>query len=643
MKMKKTYKIFLLSTLLTISCSDYLDVVPDNVATIDNAFTNRYNAEKFLFTCYSYLPNHTSLSTNPAFFGGYEMWMLNDELTWPYVQGGTNQYAYFMARDGQTANSPYINTWEGLRGGVDLWTGIRDCNIFLENIHLPRDIDDEERERWIAEVKFLKAYYHFYLFRQYGPIPIVDQNLPVSTDVDEVAIYRNTVEEVTEYIVNLLDEAAAILPTIIENTTEEMGRITKPIALALKAKLLTLVASPLFNGNSNYTSVVDNRGIHLFPQEYDANKWSVAAAAIKEAITCAEENGVELYYFKSIGFDNLSESTKAKLNIRGSVTERWNPEIIWGSTQSTSGLQKSLAHRQVGLTAVAAYVACVGNPTIRTVERFYSKNGVPIEEDNSWDYANRYDVRNSTANEKFLIKEGFTTAKLNFDREIRYYASLYFDGSMVYGNGVNTENDYSKINYTSMKNGSMSGRFTNNMYSATGYGVKKLVHPNSVVGNTSFTNYEFSFPIIRLSDLYLLYAEALNEVKSTPDNEVFFYIDKVRERASLGGVVESWANYSSVPTKPLTKTGMREIIHQERLIELAFEGQSYWDLLRWRKAQQEFSKPIQGWNVLGKEVSDYYQMRTIFTPNVFNIKNYFQPIRNYELSVNNNLVQNYGW
>ncbi|MDD4591880.1 MAG: RagB/SusD family nutrient uptake outer membrane protein [Parabacteroides sp.] len=641
--MKKTYKIFLLSTLLTISCSDYLDVVPDNVATIDNAFTNRYNAEKFLFTCYSYLPNHTSLSTNPAFFGGYEMWMLNDELTWPYVQGGTNQYAYFMARDGQTANSPYINTWEGLRGGVDLWTGIRDCNIFLENIHLPRDIDDEERERWIAEVKFLKAYYHFYLFRQYGPIPIVDQNLPVSTDVDEVAIYRNTVEEVTEYIVNLLDEAAAILPTIIENTTEEMGRITKPIALALKAKLLTLVASPLFNGNSNYTSVVDNRGIHLFPQEYDANKWSVAAAAIKEAITCAEENGVELYYFKSIGFDNLSESTKAKLNIRGSVTERWNPEIIWGSTQSTSGLQKSLAHRQVGLTAVAAYVACVGNPTIRTVERFYSKNGVPIEEDNSWDYANRYDVRNSTANEKFLIKEGFTTAKLNFDREIRYYASLYFDGSMVYGNGVNTENDYSKINYTSMKNGSMSGRFTNNMYSATGYGVKKLVHPNSVVGNTSFTNYEFSFPIIRLSDLYLLYAEALNEVKSTPDNEVFFYIDKVRERASLGGVVESWANYSSVPTKPLTKTGMREIIHQERLIELAFEGQSYWDLLRWRKAQQEFSKPILGWNVLGKEVSDYYQMRTIFTPNVFNIKNYFQPIRNYELSVNNNLVQNYGW
>ena len=642
--MKRLYNIILLlAAFLPISCGDFLDVVPDNVATIDNAFTNRYNAEKFLFTCYSYIPNPTNISTNPAFFGGYEMWMVNDYETYRYVQGAANQYAYFMARDGQSANSPYINMWEGLRGGVDLWTAIRDCNIFLENINLPYDLDELDRDRWIAEVKFLKAYYHFYLFRLYGPIPIVDQNLPVSAGVDEVAVYRNTVDEVTNYIVKLLDEAAAVLPNIIENQTEEMGRITKPIALALKAKVLTLAASPLFNGNSNYANVVDNRGIHLFPQEYDANKWSLAATAIKEAIDCAEQNGAALYYLPANNLNELSEATKAKLNIRGSVTERWNTEIIWGSTQSTSGLQKSLSHRQNSLTAVSSYVASVGNPTISTVERFYSKNGVPIEEDNSWDYANRYDTRTATADEKFLIKQGYTTAKLNFDREIRYYASLYFDGSIVYGNGVNTETDYSKVNYTPMKNGSMSGRFVNYMYSATGYGIKKLVHPYSVVGNTTYTNYEYAFPMIRLADLYLLYAEALNEVKDAPDDEVYYYIDKVRERASLGGVVESWANYSSVPTKPSTKSGMRDIIHQERLIELAFEGPTYWDLLRWKEAQKEFSKPLQGWNVLGKEEADYYQIKTVFEPKAFTIKNYLQPIRNYELSVNDNLVQNYGW
>ena len=641
--MKRIYIILLLAAFLPISCGDFLDVVPDNVATIDNAFTNRYNAEKFLFTCYSYIPNPTNISTNPAFFGGYEMWMVNDYDTYRYVQGAANQYAYFMARDGQSANSPYINMWEGLRGGVDLWTAIRDCNIFLENIDLPYDLDELDKDRWVAEVKFLKAYYHFYLFRLYGPIPIVDQNLPVSAGVDEVAVYRNTVDEVTSYIVKLLDEAAPVLPNIIENQTEEMGRVTKPIALALKAKVLALAASPLFNGNSNYANVVDNRGIRLFPQEYDASKWSAAATAIKEAIDCAEENGASLYYLPANNLNELSEATKAKLNIRGSVTERWNPEIIWGSTQSTSGLQKSLSHRQNSLTAVSSYVASVGNPTINTVERFYSKNGVPIEEDNSWDYANRYDTRTATADEKFLIKQGYTTAKLNFDREIRYYASLYFDGSIVYGNGVNTETDYSKINFTPMKNGSMSGRFVNYMYSATGYGIKKLVHPYSVVGNTTYTNYEYAFPMIRLADLYLLYSEALNEVKDTPDDEVYYYIDKVRERASLGGVVESWANYSSIPSKPSTKAGMRDIIHQERLIELAFEGPTYWDLLRWKEAQKEFSKPLQGWNVLGKEEADYYQIKTVFEPKAFTIKNYLQPIRNYELSVNDNLVQNYGW
>jgi hypothetical protein len=124
---------------------------------------------------------------------------------------------------------------------------------------------------------------------------------------------------------------------------------------------------------------------------------------------------------------------------------------------------------------------------------------------------------------------------------------------------------------------------------------------------------------------------------------VYYYIDKVRERASLGGVVESWANYSSVPSKPTTKAGMRDIIHQERLIELAFEGPTYWDLLRWKEAQKEFSKPIQGWNVLGKDEADYYQIKTVFEPKAFTIKNYLQPIRNFELSVNDNLVQNYGW
>ena len=161
-----------------------------------------------------------------------------------------------------------MNFWTGTAAG-DFWTGISQCNIFLEKIPAVPDMEPWEKDQWAAEVKFLKAYYHFYLLQQYGPIPITDKNLPVSTSVKDVAVFRDPVDEVVNYIVNLLDEAALALPNRIENTTEELGRITKPVALAVKAKLLTMVASPLFNGNSNYSNLRDNRGKALFPQAYD--------------------------------------------------------------------------------------------------------------------------------------------------------------------------------------------------------------------------------------------------------------------------------------------------------------------------------------------------------------------------------------
>ena len=55
---------------------------------------------------------------------------------------------------------------------------------------------------------------------------------------------------------------------------------------------------------------------------------------------------------------------------------------------------------------------------------FLYKNGVPITEDKTWNYDDRFELRKATANDKYFIKEGYTTANLNFDREVRYYASL---------------------------------------------------------------------------------------------------------------------------------------------------------------------------------------------------------------------------
>ena len=156
----------------------------------------------------------------------------------------------------------------------------------------------------------------------------------------------------------------------------------------------------------------------------------------------------------------------------------------------------------------------------------------------------------------------------------------------------------------------------------------------------TFENY--AWPEMRLADLYLLYAEALNEIQG-PTAEVYSYLDQIRERAGLDGVVESWAAHSNNPSKPLSKEGLRSIIQQERMIELAFEGQRYWDLLRWKRAVQEFNDNVQGWNINGDDEASYYQIRTIHIQNFISPRDYFWPLSETSLIRNTNLVQNPGW
>lgn len=615
------------------SCSDYLEVVPDNIPTIDHAFNNRMNAEKFLFTCYSYLPDPVNPLKTPGFISWGESWIYGYDT---YYWGSVNSFK--IVNEGQNSNNPFLNYWDGGNDGTNLFVAIRDCNIFLENIDKPADLEEYEKIRWISEVKFLKAYYHFYLLRMYGPVPIIDKNLPVSASPEEVRIYRDPVDDVVAYIVKLLDDAVAGLPETIESEVDEMGRITQSIALALKAKVLVLAASPIFNGNPYYENLKDNKGRNLFSTKYDAGKWEVAAKALKDAIDFAENHGAELYYYR--GFAPITDSTRQKLHIRKAVTERWNREIIWGSTKDDTHLQRVSQVRVMAVTDLSA-VRSIMSPTIRTVERFYTNNGVPIDEDKNWDYENRYKTTKVAEQDRYYIKSGFETAKLNINREPRFYASLTFDGAIVYGFDVVGDRDYSRLYYAQMKRGQKAGTSGGGNASITGYLPKKLVSVESVTTNSSGI-YHYSFPIIRLADLYLLYAEVLNEIKSAPDAEVYSWIDKVRERASLKGVVESWTRHSINPNKVTTKEGMRSIIHQERLNELAFEGEGYWDLLRWKEAEKEFNQPVKGWNVVGDDTESFYKIKTLAYP-VFSIKNYFFPIKQSSLDVNSNLVQNYGW
>ena len=104
----------------------------------------------------------------------------------------------------------------------------------------------------------------------------------------------------------------------------------------------------------------------------------------------------------------------------------------------------------------------------------------------------------------------------------------------------------------------------------------------------------------------------IERIENVPDAEVYKYIDMVRERAGLDGVLQSWRKYSNHPEKPTTKEGMREIIQRERKIELACEGSYYWDSRRWKTALQEQNRLIQGWNINASDAENYYTVTPVF-------------------------------
>lgn len=641
--MRTLLKIFLaaIPILFTVSCKKYLDVTPDNVATLNSSFSNANETQAYLFGCYANMQGLADVRRNAGFTTSAEVIFpvnLNDRST----LGGLGGDGGFTIMQGfQNASNPLLNYWDGNNMGLNLWQSIRMCNTFLNNVNQPLDLPQYQKTRWIAEAKFLKAYYHYWLIRMYGPIPIANVEMPVDATTDQVRVKQQSVDSCFHYVVNLLDTAIAGLPAIIQNTAAEEGRITSTIALAVKAEVLATQASPLFNGNPDYAGMKGKDGNPLFTAAADPAKWQKALDACKAAMAAVNTAGASLYQFKITGnVVHMSDSTKQLLTIQGAFVDQWNPEQIW--TLNPQFYWQYMASPRVSAVAAANIFAVVSNFSVPVAESelFYTNNGVPINEDKTWDYNNRYSVQNGDSSHFYYIKYAYPSAKGNFKREQRYYADVAFDGSNWFGSG-NTD-DRSPY-YLNAVNG-FAAPPDAARGNATGYWAKKLVPYQSTAGqNSVWQNY--SWPFMRLTGLWLLYAECANEVNG-PGAETYQYLDTVRSRAGLKGVQSAWSQYSNNPGKANTKIGLRQIIHQERRIELAFEGQAGWDLRRWKELQGVLTGPIQGWNVDPQKnnhtVSGYYQLINYYQP-VFGLRNYFYPIQTNDLLTNPNLVQSLYW
>lgn len=634
-----------------VSCNNWLDVVPDDgIPSVEKAFNLRSSAIRYLATCYSYMTQEGVPGTDDGMITGDEVWDLVGRVVTNIASRVPNTM-FNIARGLQSANRVYGNDF------ASMYEGIRCCDILVEHIWDVPDMTREEKEQWIAEVTFLKAYYHFNLLKKWGPIPVVYESLPIDSDIETVRVYRNNVDECFDYVLDMLDKAYPHLwPTI--PSSDEYGRITQPICAALKARVATYAASSLFNGNPDMAGLVDNKGRQLFPQKSEEEKlarWKYAMEACERALKVCDSLGIKLYDTTNISFP-VNDTLKISLALRNSVTERYsenggNQEIIWPNTQTS---RSSMAmYQRLIQPCLGAYSDMLGGyrffgVPIKIAEQFYTNHGLPIANDRAWEGVNTMELRNGDKDHAYYIEENYTTIQLNFDREPRFYAFLGFDGGKWLGQLTNYNRKLKpgdiydvecRMGYKHAKSGSETGP-------VTGYFPKKLIpYQSTWTADNTFSSYTFAWPMIRLTDLYLLYAECINEVEG-PDgahkDDLFNYLNTIRSRAGIPDVKTAWETYSNSPSYYKTKVGMRDIIHKERLNEMALESQRYWDLRRWKEAPAEYRKGIYGFHYTGSAPEDYY-VKNFIAEQQFSLKDYFWPIPTSYIEVNPNLVQNLGW
>ncbi|HTI07610.1 MAG TPA: RagB/SusD family nutrient uptake outer membrane protein [Puia sp.] len=604
--MKRLLILLLLIEGLAPACKKYLDVVPPNTATLESAFNNSTAALNFFYSLYSYIPRLDNVGSAPEL-------ETTDEVCIP---NWNNHTAKGYIRGQLNSSSPYWNYWGTTGGnpGAGMFDGIRQCYTFLDNIDKTPNIGSDDLQRMKGEATFLIGYFHFVLLREYGPIVTV----PGATDLDATgaAYYpsRQPYDSCVRFITNLLDKAAAMLPATVTST--ELGRATSVVCKSIKARMLLYAASPLFNGNAEFYSNFKNHdGKLLMNLTYDANKWKLAADACLDAIQTAQGAGVQLYTSSIATSDPFQ---KAVNNYRYSMVDPWNSELIWGYTDP-QGNPIDIFHLATPRIQGKTYNGeC---PTLKIVETYYTQNGLPIDVDPSYDYANRYQLSG-------------TTIKLHQNREPRFYASIGYDRGNY---AVNNTNILLK-----MMSGEANGWSSSQSdFSPGGYLQQKGIHPASVLTSSAQTPVRYPWPIIRLGELYLDYAEALNEYAGVAEQStVIQYLDPLRIRSGIPGVLASWA---LVGKSSFTQDEMRTLIRQERTIELAFEGHRFWDVRRWKMGDGTFNVPVYGMNIKGATPADFYQP-TLVEPRIFNTPSYYlMPISVADLGINTNLVQNPGW
>jgi starch-binding outer membrane protein, SusD/RagB family len=466
------------------------------------------------------------------------------------------------------SNNPIGNTWR------DNYVAIRQANTILQNIKKYSTPDDPNNigslSNRVGEVFYLRAWFLSELIRQFGGVIIVNSVLD-QADMEGLNQTRDSYDSCVAQIVADCDSAVARVQTTYPSN--QIGRVTRGACMALKARMLLYSASPLW-ANAGKTSFLAD--IKSNSVTSDPAKWQRAAEAAKAVI--------------DLGVYQLEPNLAARQTMFKQNT-LLSPEVIWMRMKETDiAMDKYLfPYGSSGWSGCA--------PTQNLVDDYEMNNGLPISDAGS----------------------GYNEATPYVNRDPRFYTDISYNGASWKGRKIQT--------YA----GGLDEQSTQTDRTRTGYFARKLADEQVTIGGSGQARIIHGI-IFRLPELYLSYAEALNEYD--PGNaDIAKYVNLVRNRA---GQV-------SLPAG-LTQAEMRERIHHERRIELVFENHRFWDVRRWKIAETTQTAIYGMKPVADASAPDGYRYdRFKVEDRVWRNPMYVLPVTTDETLRNPNLAQNEGW
>ena len=675
------------------SCSDYLDVDKyfEDLLTLDSAFSKRVYAEGFMANCF----DHMRYEMTDISGGGDQTGWLNfasDDLIRCDRELRVKRYqnAEFSADD-QINDDHWRRVYEP----------VRKATVVIYNIDKCDDMLMAERADIKGQARFVRGYAHWHLLQRYGPVPLApEEGFDISASYDELSIPRSTLDEIVDYVEE--DFLLAALSLNQNRTSNTIGKPTPAAALFARARLLLYYASPLYNGNKDLFSLRNQDGTQLIPQEEDRTKWVRAAAALREAYEYAVANNYALHTVtrdpaKSVDhllIDDLNPShpqyaalqTYATTDFpngwkdidpyesyaqvfNGELLPSQNKEVIFCLPNERDGVytmvDHSLPRSLDGWNCIAV--------TQKQVDAYAMKDGRSIEDAKATNYFNQsktvgivdvprsdYDeIGFTTKTNEYPFTPGIDVSLQYTNREPRFYVSVAFNGTVwdALSSGEERFQNLQTFYWYGTADGKQMGETANIM--RTGIGLKKYVHPEDSKKSGGIIRNKY-VPSMRMADLMLMYAEALNELPN--GTHVYNEIEKtysarpvevIRDLPTLRSLIKPIRMRAGVPDFSDAvyndQEELRKAIKRERQIELFAEQKRYFDLRRWKDARTEERGPIEGCNIdmpgTDLDSKQAFHTRTVVVtiPKVFEDRQYLWPIPTYELKKNIRLEQNPGW